>query len=249
MYIREAHPTDGRQTQANVREGILVENPRTKAERDEIAREFAAQFKLSLPILVDGIDNKAASDYTAMPDRIYIIDAKGKVAYKGGPGPRGFRVSEVPPVLDRLLGVQLASKTGIQGGRGGVRRPAARNRIRNPLVLALDLDRNGEIDASELSKATASLLTLDRNKDGQLTASEMRPAPGRRVAANTETIAAQLMQDDSNKDEQLDRNELAERAPRYPRIADVNKDGKLDREEIKALAERFSRGGRRNPGR
>ena len=26
---------------------------------------------------------------TAWPDRIYIVDAKGIIAYKGGPGPRG----------------------------------------------------------------------------------------------------------------------------------------------------------------
>jgi hypothetical protein len=32
-----------------------------------------------------------------------VIDADGKIAYKGGPGPGGFKPSEIPPVLDRLL--------------------------------------------------------------------------------------------------------------------------------------------------
>jgi hypothetical protein len=31
------------------------------------------------------------------------LDAGGVVAYKGGPGPGGFRVAEVPPVLKKLL--------------------------------------------------------------------------------------------------------------------------------------------------
>jgi hypothetical protein len=34
---------------------------------------------------------------------VYVLDAAGKVAYKGDPGPRGFKVAEVPPVLERLL--------------------------------------------------------------------------------------------------------------------------------------------------
>jgi Ca2+-binding EF-hand superfamily protein len=250
MYIREAHPTDGRQTQANVREGILVEDPRTKAEREEVAHEFAGQFKVSLPILIDGIDNKVGTDYTAMPDRIYVIDAEGKVAYKGGPGPGGFRVVEVPPVLDRLLNVRLADKAGIAGRPGGVRRPGARRRP-DPLRAVLDRNNDGEIDADELAGAVASLRRLDKNKDGKLSADEIRPnfprrGIGGRVSA--EVIAERLMSRDKDKDGQLDREELAEQAPRYLRLADANKDGKLDKEEIKALAKRFSRGGRGRPG-
>lgn len=114
MYIREAHPTDGRQSQANVREGILIEDPKTLAAREEVARDFASQFKVSLPILVDTIDNKVDKAYSAKPDRIYVIDAKGKVAYKGGPGPRGFKVSDVPITLDKLLGTDLASRAGVK---------------------------------------------------------------------------------------------------------------------------------------
>ncbi len=105
MYIREAHPTDGRQAQANVQEGILIKDPKTLEERQKVAQEFAAQFKVSLPILVDTIDDQVEKAYAGWPDRIYVIDAEGKVAYKGGPGPQGFRVAEVPPVLDKLLGV------------------------------------------------------------------------------------------------------------------------------------------------
>jgi hypothetical protein len=112
VYIREAHPTDGRQVPANVREGILIEDPKTLENREKVAREFASQFKVSLPILVDTIDNALEKGYTAWPDRIYIVDDKGNIAYKGGPGPRGFRANEVPPVLDRLLGVKEENSPG-----------------------------------------------------------------------------------------------------------------------------------------
>jgi hypothetical protein len=87
----------------NVKEKILVTDPKTIQEREKVAREFAAQFKVSIPILVDTIDDQVDRNYAGWPDRLYVIDAQGKIAYKGDPGPRGFRVSEVPPVLDRLL--------------------------------------------------------------------------------------------------------------------------------------------------
>ena len=68
-----------------------------------MARAFAEQFKVSIPILVDTLDNHMDRAYTAWPDRIYVIDAGGQIAYKGGPGPAGFRPAEIAPVLDRLL--------------------------------------------------------------------------------------------------------------------------------------------------
>lgn len=103
MYIREAHPTGGRQVPANQKDKILIKDPKTLEERQKVADDFAAQFKVTIPILVDSIDDTVEKAYAGWPDRIYVIDAKGKIAYKGGPGPGGFKVSEVPAVLDKLL--------------------------------------------------------------------------------------------------------------------------------------------------
>lgn len=56
--------------------------------------------------------------------------------------------------------------------RGGdrPRRPAP------PLVAALDANKDGEIDASEIAKASDALKSLDKNSDGKLTRDELRPA-------------------------------------------------------------------------
>ncbi len=48
-----------------------------------------------------------------------------------------------------------------------------------PLFSALDANRDGVLDASEMEKAAEALKKLDANKDGKLTAEEMRP-PGPR---------------------------------------------------------------------
>ena len=58
------------------------------------------------------------------------------------------------------------------GGPGG--RPVP------PMMAALDTNKDGEIDATELANATASLKTLDKNSDGKLSGDEIRPARGER---------------------------------------------------------------------
>jgi hypothetical protein len=87
----------------NERDKILVKDPTTIEERKQVAKDFAKQFEVSLPILVDPMEDPFESAFAAWPDRIYVLDATGKVAYKGQPGPRGFKVDEVPPVLKKLL--------------------------------------------------------------------------------------------------------------------------------------------------
>ncbi|MCP4858305.1 MAG: SUMF1/EgtB/PvdO family nonheme iron enzyme [Fuerstiella sp.] len=50
---------------------------------------------------------------------------------------------------------------------------------RNPVVLALDVDRDGELSADEIRSAAASLGKLDANSDGRVSREEMRPADSR----------------------------------------------------------------------
>jgi hypothetical protein len=87
----------------NKRDKIEITDPKTLAERQRVAEDFAKQFKIKLPILVDTMDDQMNKKYFAWPDRLYVIDAMGKLAYVGAPGPRGFKVQELPPVLDKLL--------------------------------------------------------------------------------------------------------------------------------------------------
>src|SRR5205814_7346010 len=95
--------TDGCRVPQNARDTVLAKDPTTLAERKQVAKEFAAEFKLSPPVLVDPLDDPFEKAFAGWPDRVYVLDAAGKVAYKGRPGPGGFRVAEVPPVLKRLL--------------------------------------------------------------------------------------------------------------------------------------------------
>ena len=44
-----------------------------------------------------------------------------------------------------------------------------------PLIMALDIDRDGELSADEITLATESLLTLDADGNGRLTRDELHP--------------------------------------------------------------------------
>jgi hypothetical protein len=44
-----------------------------------------------------------------------------------------------------------------------------------PIFAALDLNKDGVIDADEMAKAGESLKALDKNNDGKLTLGELRP--------------------------------------------------------------------------
>ena len=58
---------------------------------------------MSIPLLVDGIDNQVGIRYSGFPDRLYLIDREGKVAYKAGRGPFGFLPGEIEQALVMLL--------------------------------------------------------------------------------------------------------------------------------------------------
>ena len=103
VYIREAHPTDGRQVGSNVREKILVTQPKTIKERTEIAAQMCTKLDISIPTLIDGIDNAVGNAYSGMPDRLYLVGSDGKIAYRGGPGPFGFRPAELQTAIGKEL--------------------------------------------------------------------------------------------------------------------------------------------------
>ena len=47
--------------------------------------------------------NSTESTYTAWPERLYLIDANGRVAYKSKPGPFGFKPDELQAALRKAV--------------------------------------------------------------------------------------------------------------------------------------------------
>jgi type I thyroxine 5'-deiodinase len=57
---------------------------------------------IKLPALVDGIDDATEKAYSGWPDRLYLIDRDGRVAYKSRPGPFGFIPADLEEALKRM---------------------------------------------------------------------------------------------------------------------------------------------------
>jgi Iodothyronine deiodinase len=103
VYIQEAHPIDAWQLEDNRRDGVLIATTRTAGERDRVAGVCVTKLAIELPAVVDEPDNRVERAYTGWPERMYVIDRDGVIAYKGAAGPFGFRPAEVESTLRRLL--------------------------------------------------------------------------------------------------------------------------------------------------
>ncbi len=80
---------------SNEKEGVCYRQPKSLADRLAIARDFVERFDYPIPIAVDRIDDRANELYAGWPERIYIVDERGTIAYKGKPGPFGYHPEEL----------------------------------------------------------------------------------------------------------------------------------------------------------
>jgi len=95
VYVREAHPTDEWQMKSNVKDDVCYAQPKTLEQRVAIAKDFTARYKFPLPFGIDEMGNAADAAYAAWPERLYVIDETGHVAYRGGMGPFKYKPADV----------------------------------------------------------------------------------------------------------------------------------------------------------
>ena len=86
--------------------------------------------------------------------------------------PRGER----PPQREGAPGDADRPAQNREGGPGAPGGP--RGQMVAPLFAALDVNKDGVLDADEIKNAAAALAKLDKNGDGKITQEEMRPARG-----------------------------------------------------------------------
>jgi thiol-disulfide isomerase/thioredoxin len=103
VYVREAHPSDGWWSLNNRRFGIDLSQPTSTEERQAVAGQCQKHLQLEIPFLVDNIDDAVGALYSGMPNRFYLIDGQGNVAFKSGRGPFGFKPGELEQALIWLL--------------------------------------------------------------------------------------------------------------------------------------------------
>ena len=90
VYINEAHAADGRSPVRYAKEKGITEHD-DYAERCTTAQMLLDDKTLTIPCLIDGMDNKVNQAYSAWPDRIFLVRTDGKLAVAAGRGPWGFK--------------------------------------------------------------------------------------------------------------------------------------------------------------
>ena len=74
----------------NISEGIVYNEPKTEAERAEVAAACMLRVNLRMPMLLDNISNEVDDAYAAWPDRLFVVDRKGIISWRSDQGPFGF---------------------------------------------------------------------------------------------------------------------------------------------------------------
>jgi type I thyroxine 5'-deiodinase len=89
--------------QANVKDDVVLSSPQSDLERLDLATACVRNLGIKLPALVDRIEDSTEQAYTGWPDRLYVVDSDGRIAYKSRPGPFGFKPAEMEEALVKTL--------------------------------------------------------------------------------------------------------------------------------------------------
>jgi type I thyroxine 5'-deiodinase len=89
--------------EVNEKENVVFSNPKHYDERSSLAGTCAINLGIEFPALVDTIENTTEIAYTAWPDRLYVIDRAGRIAFKSDAGPFGFKTDLLSSALQSLV--------------------------------------------------------------------------------------------------------------------------------------------------
>ena len=130
VYVREAHSTDEWQMKSNVKEDVCYAQPKTLEQRVAIANDFVQRQKYPLPFGIDDMSNAADLAYSAWPERLYVIDEHGRIAYAGGMGPFNYDPKEVRAWLAKRFGpVTQSTSTAAPAASGSAAAPATETSV------------------------------------------------------------------------------------------------------------------------
>jgi hypothetical protein len=109
VYINEAHASDSSWPVEYAEEKGITEHD-DYGERCSTADMLLADKSITIPTVIDGMDNAVNEAYSASPDRAFIVRTDGKLALASGRGPWGF----APAIDDAKAWLAMFKETGAE---------------------------------------------------------------------------------------------------------------------------------------
>ncbi len=89
IYIREAHAADGPRPMGTGK-SLGIKEHKNYADRCQTAEMLINDRSLTMPMLIDDMENTTNQAYQAHPDRVFLVRTDGRLAVAAERGPRGF---------------------------------------------------------------------------------------------------------------------------------------------------------------
>lgn len=109
VYISEAHAEDDKWPVPYAKK-LGIKEHKTYEDRCMVANRLLTDKKLTIPCLIDSIDNRVEKIYKGWPDRVFLIRKDGRLGIAAGRGPWGFE----PAVFEAEEWLATYKKTGVE---------------------------------------------------------------------------------------------------------------------------------------
>jgi hypothetical protein len=106
VYAREAHAVGEWEVDRNKDEGIQVEQPRTLEARKTLASAAREKLKITVPMLLDSMENDAAKALGAGPNSAIVINRDGVIAARQ----QWFEPTSLRRVIDESLNARPTTR-------------------------------------------------------------------------------------------------------------------------------------------
>ncbi len=87
----------------NLTDEVVFHQPTTDDERAEVAEACVLRLNFEMPMLLDGVTNEVDKAYSALPERLYLLDSEGVILYRSEPGPWGFDVDAWLKAIEKMV--------------------------------------------------------------------------------------------------------------------------------------------------
>ena len=90
VYIGEAHAADSDWPVPYAKEKEINIH-KNYGDRSEVARRLVKDKNLTIPTIIENMDDKSEKAYNAMPNRVFLVRKDGRLGVAAKQGPRGWR--------------------------------------------------------------------------------------------------------------------------------------------------------------